>query len=171
MPKFVQIPQALRLELDRFDSEADQIVRSFVGGLETVPPPAMVYHYSDASGLRGILESGQLWLSDIFSLNDPSELKHGISYVTEMLKERAAYGTAEAKGFAEHFEHFFLTGLEKTAHYFVLSLGSNGDHLAQWRWIRRQLPWVRSGLRGQSSRRRFHTSRRPSHSQQQHAPR
>jgi len=133
MPKLVQIPQELRLELYRFDSEADQIVRSFVGGLETTPPPAMVYHYSDASGLRGILESGQLWLSDIFSLNDPSELRHGISYVTEMLKERAAYGTAEAKGFAEHFEHFFLTGLEKTAHYFVLSLSSNGDHLAQWR--------------------------------------
>ncbi|MGO9932761.1 MAG: hypothetical protein ACLPV8_13245 [Steroidobacteraceae bacterium] len=68
MPKFVQIPQELRLELDRFDSEADQIVRSFVGGFETAPPPSMVYHYTNASGLCGILESGQLWLSDIFSL-------------------------------------------------------------------------------------------------------
>jgi len=131
MPKFVQIPQDLRSELHRFDAEADQIVRSFVGGLETAPPPTMIYHYSDAAGLRGIVESGKLWLSDIFSLNDPSELRHGISYVTEILKEKAAYRTAEAKGFVEHFEHFFLTGLKKTAHYFVLSLSSNGDHLAQ----------------------------------------
>jgi hypothetical protein len=34
-------------------------------------PPPIIYHYTNDAGLRGILESGKLWLTDIFDLNDP----------------------------------------------------------------------------------------------------
>lgn len=36
-----------------------------------------LYHYTSAAGLRGILESRSIWLSDIRSLNDPRELIFG----------------------------------------------------------------------------------------------
>jgi hypothetical protein len=37
-----------------------------------------LYHYTDGLGLRGIIESGQIWFTDYRHLNDPSELVHGI---------------------------------------------------------------------------------------------
>jgi hypothetical protein len=38
-------------------------------------PPHIIYHYTGDVGLRGILETGQLWLTDVYGLNDPSELR------------------------------------------------------------------------------------------------
>jgi hypothetical protein len=60
-------------ELAKFDSGAERMIESFVKALEAQPPPPMIYHYTNDVGLRGILESGKIWL---FSLNDPSELSH-----------------------------------------------------------------------------------------------
>jgi hypothetical protein len=47
--------------------------------LNAKPRPRIIYHYTDAKGLKGILESGALWLTDIRNLNNPSELKHGFA--------------------------------------------------------------------------------------------
>jgi hypothetical protein len=46
----------------------------------------MIYHYTNSAGLKGILESGNLWFSDIFGLNDPSELRHGLGCAIDILK-------------------------------------------------------------------------------------
>ena len=67
----------LRLALERFDREADAIIDSFVKPLKAQEPPLVIYHYTDDLGLRGILETGKIWLTNIFNLNDPSELSHG----------------------------------------------------------------------------------------------
>jgi hypothetical protein len=56
--------------------------------MEATEPPPLIYHCTDDAGLRGILETGKFWLSDIFNLNDPSELKHGYSLATSILKKR-----------------------------------------------------------------------------------
>lgn len=56
--------------LVRFAKEADHIVQAFAITLESRQPEPIVYHYTNDVGLRGILESGCLWLTDIFSLND-----------------------------------------------------------------------------------------------------
>ncbi len=43
-------------------------------GLWIDPPyPSHLYHYSSMAGVRGILESRELWLSDIRSMNDPRD--------------------------------------------------------------------------------------------------
>ena len=44
--------------------------------LEEAPLPAAVYHYTDAAGLQGILDSGVLWATDYRYLNDSSELRY-----------------------------------------------------------------------------------------------
>jgi hypothetical protein len=64
--------------LKRYEREATDVLQTFINTVEAKPPPSMLFHYTDAAGLRGIVESGKLWFSDIFGQNDPSELRHGL---------------------------------------------------------------------------------------------
>jgi hypothetical protein len=109
-------------------------VTSFVTELEALPIPPRIYHYTNDAGLRGILRSGTLWLTDIFDLNDPSELRHGFKQATRILTERAAVGARETQHFAKEFERFLLSGgVEAAAYFFVCSFSKWGDELGQWR--------------------------------------
>ena len=49
--------------------------------------PEYLYHYTTAEGLKGIVEDCAIWASDIFSLNDASEIYHGCEVFRECLKE------------------------------------------------------------------------------------
>ena len=93
------VPPDMTLELQQFDKDAEQITKSLVGTIEASPPPPIIYHYTNDVGLRGILEAGRVWLTDIFSLNDPSELSHGFSHVVKILNDKAVTGPAESKLF------------------------------------------------------------------------
>jgi hypothetical protein len=123
----------MRDALSAFDDRAAEIVVSFIRPLDIQEPPTTVFHYTNDVGLRGILETGRLWLSDIFSLNDPSELRHGISRAVSILMDKAGSGPRETKVFADDFATFLDRGVEISAHFFVLSFSSDGDDLGQWR--------------------------------------
>src|ERR1700730_8235160 len=97
------LPPDVRAEIERFDARAQEIIVSFVGPLESQPPPPTIYHYTNEAGLRGILESGMIWLTDIFDLNDPSELSHGFSQAVSIMDAWAADGPPESKLFAKQW--------------------------------------------------------------------
>jgi hypothetical protein len=126
------IPQDMKDALSAYDTSAKKIIESFIRPLDMQKAPAVVYHYTNDAGLRGILETGRLWLSDIFSLNDPSELRHGISSAVNILESKAKDGPQAAKVFAKNFATLDV-GVERSAHFFVLSFSSDGDDLGQWR--------------------------------------
>lgn len=127
-------PQDMRHALDQFRDDAEQIISSFVKTLESQKPPPIIYHYTDDVGLRGILETGQLWLTNIFNLNDPSELSHGLSHAVRILNRKAASGPPESKLFAKDLAAFIQRGgIRKSGHYFMCSFSSRGDDLGQWR--------------------------------------
>lgn len=128
-----KIPQDMLDALAKFDSTAKQIVDSFCKTLESQEPPQTIYHYTNDVGLKGILETGQLWLTDIFNLNDPSELSHGFSHAVNILNDRAANGSPESKLFARSFSDFHQRAMQETAHYFVCSFSMDGADLGQWR--------------------------------------
>ena len=65
------IPQDMQDALSRLRSDAEQIVSTFATALESYHPEPTIYHYTNYVGLRGIIESGRLWLTNIFDLNDP----------------------------------------------------------------------------------------------------
>jgi len=50
--------------------------------------PKILYHYTNLTGLQGIVESGNLWFTDVAFLNDASEMQFGIdlieAYFTEL---------------------------------------------------------------------------------------
>jgi len=127
------VPQDMRDALAKFGKQAEEIVGAFLSTLEAAPSPEILYHYTDESGLKGILTSGQLWLTDILTLNDPSELTHGLTQASQILNEKAADGPPETKLFAHDFEGFILAGkLQRSGEYFSASFSSQGDDLTQW---------------------------------------
>jgi hypothetical protein len=71
--------------LDKFSSDIEEVVNSFAREMDAKPPPRIIYHYTDSRGLGGILESGRIRLTDIFGLNDPTELRHGLSPAIKFL--------------------------------------------------------------------------------------
>jgi hypothetical protein len=125
-------PQDMQDALDQFCRESAQIIQLRVKTLQN--PPPIIYHYTDDVGLKGILESGQIWLTDIFNLNDPSEVRHGFSHAVNILKSKVANDPPDGKRFAEGLEAFFRQGkIEEVGHHFVCSFSSCGDDLGQWR--------------------------------------
>ena len=63
-------------ELERFDQECELILNSHIEDIETNLPDT-IYHYTNSVGLKGIIESGKFHFTNIWKLNDPSELEHG----------------------------------------------------------------------------------------------
>ena len=134
LPGFDAVPRAMQDALARFNEEAEKIVHSFLATLELQPPPPIVYHYTNDVGLKGILETGQLWLTDIFSLNDPSELTHGFSVAINALTSKVASDSLVGQHFAKDFAAFAEQGaIQKIAYFFMCSFSSCGDDLGQWR--------------------------------------
>src|SRR5215211_5886688 len=60
-----------------------------------------LYHYTDGHGLKGIIESGQVWFTDYRHLNDPSELVHGIDIAHEVARGLAASADGQVRLFLE----------------------------------------------------------------------
>jgi Protein of unknown function (DUF2971) len=118
----------------RYDAEATKVLQLFINTVEAQKPPAVLYHYTDDAGLAGIIKSGRLWFSDIFALNDPSELRHGLSIAINLLKTRATARRPEIATFASMFERFELdAGIEEAGHFFICCFSADGDDLGQWR--------------------------------------
>ena len=127
------VPPDMLLELQKFDQAADHLIVSFHKTIE-VPSSPIIYHYTNDAGLRGILETGKLWLTDMFNLNDPSELSHGLSPMVNILNSKAVDGPPESKVFAQAIEPILRRGgYKEFAHYFLCSFSSAGDDLGQWR--------------------------------------
>jgi hypothetical protein len=125
------IPQEFLSALDAYDQNAEDALKAFA---ESTAPPPVIYHYTDDSGLKEILRTGTLWFTDIFDLNDPSELRHGFSKAIDALNLKSAGGAPEEKRFASLFERFDIgAGIEEAGHFFVCCFSGTRDELGQWR--------------------------------------
>jgi hypothetical protein len=127
------LPPDLQANVDQLDRELEEIGTEHPAQLEGSPTPPIISHYTDDAGLRGILQSGKLWVTDVFYLNDPSELKYGVSIACETLARAALGGTPEQQIFARDFREYGSNAVESVAHYFVCSFSTNGNDLGQWR--------------------------------------
>lgn len=127
------IPADMLAAIDTFYGSAEGIVNVFAGEFEKMPPPPIIYHYTNDAGLRGILETGKLWFTDIFHLNDPTELKHGVGPAIELLTAECDDKRPEIKQFVENAAAILHGGIAQTAQYFTCSFSSAGDDLGQWR--------------------------------------
>lgn len=49
--------------------------------------PPVLWHYTDAGGLLGMLQNNQLWFTDAKCLNDYSEMSYAITVIEEIINE------------------------------------------------------------------------------------
>jgi Protein of unknown function (DUF2971) len=127
------VPDDMREATEKFYAEAEITVNAFAANMDSQPPPPTIYHYTDDAGLRGILQSGKMWITDIFNLNDPTELKHGMMAALDILKSEADGRKPEVKHFSREMAAMFEGDIERIAHFFVCCFSLDGDDLGQWR--------------------------------------
>ena len=48
---------------------------------------AILYHYTTASGLVGILQSNRLWATSAIFMNDVNELNYGTKFIKDFILE------------------------------------------------------------------------------------
>ena len=94
--------------------------------------PKTVYHYTNADGLLGILNSKRVWATDCRSLNDETESQLGVLLAADVAKARALEATdGKLKSFYGSLWEYLRE--EEEEHNFVFSLSSEPDDLTQWR--------------------------------------
>lgn len=117
---------ACREDLARITAELDAHQRA-----QAAPNP--LYHYTDGAGLLGILQTGRVRMTDIFGLNDPSELRHGMEFAATVLREQTIGAHPAVLKVTQHFGETMQTHLQRFAHFFVACFSQDGDDLGQWR--------------------------------------
>jgi hypothetical protein len=126
------IPTDMLAAIKNCDSRMDAIVEELAKHPDTQRTPSVAYHYTDGTGLFGILENRTIRLTDIYGLNDPTEVLHGVKSACEILTAEAAKGHPAAETFAQLYAKF-PNSLQLIAHWFVGCFSRNGDDLGQWR--------------------------------------
>jgi len=93
--------------------------------------PDVLYHYTTAAGLEGIVRERKLRATNFSFMNDPSEVQHGRELVETELTERLGH----ASGSEETFLQFVVANfnVEMLAEIYVCCFTRLKDDLSQWR--------------------------------------
>lgn len=129
--------------VNNFSNEVfDKIAKPFATQKNSLPIPEKIYHYTDGNGLKGILESGTFWLTDIFCLNDPSEIDFGKKIAADkFMVIRNTYFPRNKETINKlywfEFERLLddvdACAFRAVQKLFVCSFSTMNDDLAQWR--------------------------------------
>ena len=139
---------------DRIVGAVSQLAIRIANEHRTPPSdePALLYHYTDAQGLIGILTDARLHVSRGVCLNDPNELAYGEGLARAILKQRARdldkpeptllgyFNTAAAdfRGFAADPDETLRGPREVRLDPFVTSFSSDSDLLGLWAYYARE---------------------------------
>jgi hypothetical protein len=92
-----------------------------------------LYHYTDARGLEGIIKTQQVWLTHYMHLNDPSEMKFGMSVAKKTLAEVGVAHGRKVKIFCDMVADLLShENLRSTFDFYVASFSRERDDLRQW---------------------------------------
>ncbi len=101
-------------------------IERFISDLNKSRAMPAVHHYTSLTGALGILESGRLWFTERYHLNDPSEISYGIDICKELLNERGRSDDASRleQSANDVFDNF---------RFFSASFSLVSDDINQWR--------------------------------------
>jgi hypothetical protein len=101
---------------------------------ETTKVSEPLYHYTDAGGLKGIVESEQIWFTSYRYLNDPSEIALGANAAQEAIAAVSSQRPSRVKIFCDVLADLFdVANITKSLEYLVASFSRERDDLGQWR--------------------------------------
>ncbi|HEX9947387.1 MAG TPA: DUF2971 domain-containing protein [Allosphingosinicella sp.] len=116
---------------DRFDDiEVRWFDDAYLSNASSVP--SVLYHYTDAAGLMGMLKGGKVWATDYRFLNDKSEVGHSKAIIREILADRLKGSGSDdlKKLYAEILAYQDMDPVEDP---FLFSFSEDPDDLSQWR--------------------------------------
>jgi hypothetical protein len=131
LPLGASLPAALQSAVAKYDAWShqhllDEQAKTVVG--------TPLYQYTNASGLKGIFDSRQMWFTDYRFLNDPSEFGHGMDMAKEMLRDAKTGADGRAGLFLDCVADLFSQdNVDATLAFFVASFSRARDDLGQWR--------------------------------------
>jgi hypothetical protein len=96
-------------------------------------PPETLYHYTNQSGILGIVGNKEIWASHTQYLNDASEFRHAVELVKEELSRmKLEPPLRDRTELLCEMEGALVMGIE-TINVCVCSFSARGDLLSQWR--------------------------------------
>jgi hypothetical protein len=96
----------------------------------------ILYHYTDAFGVSGIISSNSLWATATQFSNDVSEIEYSVAVAMRVIQEtwKTTIGLNPwERILVEHLVHLFRTPLHSFGQPFIVSFCEAGDLLSQWR--------------------------------------
>lgn len=102
--------------------------------LETGSLEKSGWHYTNATGLLGILETGEIWAASPRFVNDTSEMTYGLDKLREYWGEGKLFDglTKDDKKFISDALNASEFEIQIDSTFFI-STSKNGDNLSQWR--------------------------------------
>lgn len=90
----------------------------------------IIYHYTSLAGFMGIIESGEIWLSDPDFLNDKYEFRYGIELAKKVYLEIAQ---RDGENVIKLFNDWLKFSESEKHRSYVASFSYDRDSLSQWR--------------------------------------
>lgn len=101
--------------------------------LDTSPLPDAVHHYTDMSGVLGVVETGVLWATDYRYLNDSSEVRYTFDLASQVIRTHLPHKTLTSLSQA-FLENISAGTSNYVATVYYLCCFSEADNsLSQWR--------------------------------------
>jgi len=123
----------LKNALGSHTANMERISNDFTNRITTNSEPEIIYHYTDDKGLKGILETGKLWFTDMLNLNDPSELDHGITQALNILNRETKTTSQITKVLRSVLTKILTGNLSISTNWLVCCFSKTNDDLGQWR--------------------------------------
>jgi hypothetical protein len=120
-------------------AEAERELVEFIGHLTTeyaqlsAERPQMLFHYTNGTGLLGIIGSNRLWATHTLYLNDRLEIQYAVELVDAELRRRLETADTEPSRtlFSRLMNTYNFTNVGFTA--YVSCFCREGDLLSPWR--------------------------------------
>lgn len=108
------------------------MIKNITSKLYSDIPQERLYHYTNFTGILGIVDSRALWASDIRYMNDSAELNHTADLIRMEITHRIGSGHKRPDLLNQFFD--WVTHRITNGHMlFASSFRSNGNLLSQWR--------------------------------------
>lgn len=125
------LPAALQEAIDQYRAWSGRHLQAEQDASSITAP---LYHYTDGHGLKGILQSGQIWFTDYRYLNDPSELTHGADKARDVARQIVNEADGLARLFFQNLADVFTPrNFEANLEFFIASFSHARNDLGQWR--------------------------------------
>jgi Protein of unknown function (DUF2971) len=108
-----------------------QVSEHLLSQLTSATPPEVVYHYTSAKSLQGIVESGQIWATDSRYLNDSLEFQYAVDLTTHAIVALRSKLPERDWDALDIFQRYLEDA--PRARIYVASFSAATDVLSQWR--------------------------------------